>query len=487
MKIKLLFVNPAPYEGRKYNIPNFGLIYLISYYKKFGKYPRQVQFKIYDENCQDEEDLAAILRDYDPNIVGFSCTSLVVERAEELIKIVRLKKKKALIIGGGVHFQIDPLGSIKKLDVDLAFTGEGEIPFRDFLDLYLEKKGRLNNKLLSQLKGIGYKTNLGFIVNPPGEITRDLDFISYRDFAYYDEEYYFQKKYELYPGKHGRVLTLLSSRGCPFSCKFCFNSFQKKPLRFHSAGHTLKLVRHFVKKYDIKLVNINDDLFMADKERVAEFCRRLLAARVEIQWVCQGRPDILSEEDTALLELMKKAGCEQICFGFESGSNRILKFIKGETSSVEKNQRAIDLVHQSGIRVFGYFMLGIPRETKKDLLMTKLFIEKNLNSLSFYEVFVFTPLPGTFLWDWCEKEGLLKKVIFADLVTNMFSMEYKSFKIFTKGLKKKDVYSIKEHLKQLIIKREPLKNKVSYFLLNIFRDPEMTLSKLFYYFGIKTQ
>jgi len=483
--MKVLFINPAPYKGRKYNIPNFGLIYLISYYKKFGKYPRKIQFKIYDENCQDERDLLKILRGYKPNIIGVSCTSLVIERAEGLIKLVRSWNKNIPIIGGGVHFQTDPRGKIKILDVDIAFTGEGEIPFKEFIDLYIEHDGKLSEKLLSKLTGISYKSQSATIVNPPGNIVKDLDFMSYRDFSYYDEEYYFQKKYELYPGKHGRILTILSSRGCPFNCKFCFNSFRKKPLRFHSVDFTLKLIKYFAKKYKIKLIVVNDDLFLADKQRVAEFCRRLIASKLEIKWVCQGRPDILSDKDADLLKLMKKAGCEQICFGFESGSNRILKFIKGETSSVEKNQRAIDLVHQSGIRVFGYFMLGIPRETKKDLLMTKAFITENLNKLSFYEVFVFTPLPGTFLWDWCEKEGLLKKVIFADLVTNMFSMEYKSFKIFTKGLKKKDVYSIKEHLKQLIIKREPLKNKVSYFLLNIFRDPEMTFSKLFYYLGVK--
>jgi radical SAM superfamily enzyme YgiQ (UPF0313 family) len=483
--MKLLFINPAPYKGRKYNVLSLGLIYLISYYKKFGKYSRKVKFKIYDENCQDERTLLRILKEYNPDVIGISCTSLVIERAEELIKLIRSWNKDVLIIGGGVHFQVDPKGEIKSLDVDIAFTGEAEIPFKELIDLFIDHDGKLSEKLLSKVAGISYKSQSRVVVGPPGKIVKDLDFMSYRDFSYYDEKHYFQKKYELYPGVNGRVLIILSSRGCPFNCKFCFNSFRKRPVRFHSIDYTLKLIKYFVKKYNIKLVLVNDDLFLVSKQRVTEFCQKLISSRLNIKWTCQGRADLISDRDVGLLRLMKQAGCLQISFGFESGSERILKFIKGKTSSVEKNQRAIDLVHQSGMRVYGYFMVGLPRETKKDLMLTEAFIEKNLDKMAFYEIFVFTPLPGTFLWDLCKKEGLLENVSFADLVTNMFSMDYRNFRVFSKGVRKKDVYLTKKHLKQLIIKREPFLNKINYVLLNLFRDPQMTISKFFYYFNLR--
>lgn len=482
--MKVLFINPAPYKGRKYSIPNFGILYLIAYYQKYGRYSKRVKFKIYDENCESEKKLVGILKKEQFHVVGFSCTSLVVERAAELISLVRRHQQKALIVAGGIHFQVDPLGEIFPLAVDLAFAGEAEIGLQRFLDnLYPKRESFDKNKLKSLLKNTGKlsMTAHGLTIDTQDKIVGDLDFLTPKAFQYLNEKYYFRKNYELYPGKHGRILTMLFSRGCPFRCKFCFNSFARKPLRFHSPQSALKLIRYFYEKYRVRLVLFNDDLFMADKKRVTEFCQKLKSSKIKIEWACQGRADIISESDRGLLEKMREAGCRQICFGFETGSEKLLKYLKGPTSSVAKNQRAINLVNKSGIRVFGYFMIGSPTETRSQLYQTRKFIEKNLDKLAFYEVFIFTPLPGTELWQECAKLGILENLSFGELVINMFSMDYHSFRLFSQKLKKKDVYETKEYLKQLIVSQETLQNKVKYVWLNIQRDPKTTVRKAIYY------
>ncbi|PIS20629.1 hypothetical protein COT52_02675 [candidate division WWE3 bacterium CG08_land_8_20_14_0_20_43_13] len=482
--MRILFINPAPYKGRRYNIPPFGLIYLISYYNRFGRFSGQVDFKIYDENCQSDEDLLPLLQDFKPDLVGISCNSLLVNRAKELISLVRAWNSAVPILGGGVHFQIDKKGDIFPLDVNVAFTGEAEIPFKNFVDQYFEEK-RLSESWLSKTAGIGFKSPSVWQITPEGEQVTNLDFLSYLDFSYLNEDHYFRKKYEFYPGLTGRFLTILTSRGCPFTCNFCFNSFNRKPMRYHSIDYVLELLNFFVRKYKTELVWINDDLFLADKDRVTEFCRKLIRSNLKVRWACQARADILFDKDKELLKLMKEAGCLQIGFGFESGSDKVLRFLKGGNSSVASNQRAVDLVSASGIRVFGYFMVGIPTETKEDLEATKTFVEKNLDKLAFYEVYVFTPLPGAQLWDVCKQQGLLDNISFPHLVNNMFSMDFSSFRSFSKDASKEDIFVTKAYLKQLIVRREPLINKIRNFLLYFFKEPGRTLSKLLYYAGFK--
>ena len=484
----MLLLNPIPFKGRSYSIPNLGLIYLISYYKKYGKYPKEVQFKIYDENWQNVTDLKKLLQKFKPQIVGLSSTSLTVDHAEELIKMVRDYDETILVLGGGIHFQVDPEGKTKSLDLDVLFTGEGEIPFQQLLDIYFKNKGKLLDKSLSRIAGIAYRKdkNSDYQFNPPGKLVTSLDFLDYKDIEKYcDHKFYFQTKYELCPRTYGRILTIFFSRGCPFKCKFCFNSFCNRPIRYHSSDYFIKAIRYFQKKYGINLVRLNDDLFLSDRVRTREFCEKLIKAKLGITWVCTGRADVLREGDLELLQLVKKAGCKEVNFGFESGSDKVLKYLKGPTSTVAKNKQAIDVVHEAGLGIFGFFMVGVPGETKKDLNLTKRFIEDNLDKIDYYEIFIFTPLPGTVLWERCLKEGLLKGLTFSDLVWNMLTMDYQTFRVFTKEASKKDVYETREYLKKLVVNREPLINKIRYVMLYAMRDPKLILNKFLYYFDLR--
>lgn len=117
----------------------------------------------------------------------------------------------------------------------------------------------------------------------------------------------------------------------------------------------------------------------------------------KIKWACQVRTEVvLNSED--ILDLMKKAGCVQFEFGLESGNIRVLKLLKGKSASVADNQKALEIVHKHGIKIYGNFMFGNFSETKEEIQDTINFILKNIDMFNFYYVYAANPLPGTAWW-----------------------------------------------------------------------------------------
>ena len=219
------------------------------------------------------------------------------------------------------------------------------------------------------------------------------------------------------------------------------------------------------KKFQIEGIYFHDDLFIADKERTIKICNYLIKSGLnkKIKWACQVRTEVvLNCKD--ILELIKEAGCVQFEFGFESGNNRILKLLKGNSASVKDNQQALDLVHQHGIKIYGNFMFGNYSETVSDIQDTTNFIKRNINKLNFYYVFAANPLPGTAWW----KKGLF----------NLDTFEYdrlgdndKNPKSFTDTLSDEKLKKYLNTINLLAYKKMPLSVKISWFFNEILKRP----------------
>jgi DNA processing protein len=117
---------------------------------------------------------------------------------------------------------------------------------------------------------------------------------------------------------------MIATRGCPGQCTFCFGSFLGKKIRMHSPDYLIEEIKYLQKNYGIKEILFYDDTFTTFREKVKEFCSKIIQQKIDITWVCFSRVDTI-DEDT--LKLMKKAGCHQIMYGIESGSEEILKNI----------------------------------------------------------------------------------------------------------------------------------------------------------------
>jgi len=404
-KLKILLVIPDK-GGHQYL--SFGVGYLSSYLKKYSK--RKLEIKLADKNAGDNV-LKKFAEDK-PDIVGITATTPQIKQAGEIAKEIKKANSRVIIIIGGIHFSTLPLQTFENFPAfDLGIVGEGEETMLELIDSGFDKNQKLIKDKLRQINGLVFRDKFDkIVVNSPRDPIFDIDKIPPPDRSLFNLKYYLAPRQLIRGFSAKRSTSVLSSRGCPFQCKFCASNLMAKKYRVHSVSYILKEVKDLIEKYKVEAIYFHDDLFLANKKRVLKFCDAMIEAGYNKKaiWCCQTRAELINENVNSLLEKMKEAGCRQLEFGFESGSDRVLKFLKGQSASVEKNQRAIDIVIKSGLQVFGNFMIGSITETKKEIELTKKFIEKNLDKINFFQTYLTVPYPGTIIWEMCKKAGLLK-------------------------------------------------------------------------------
>jgi anaerobic magnesium-protoporphyrin IX monomethyl ester cyclase len=193
---------------------------------------------------------------------------------------------------------------------------------------------------------------------------------------------------------------IMTSRGCPFSCSFCVT--ETRQVRYRSIEHILTEVRHVKAAYGTTQFSFKDDSFTVNPKRVSEFCSALVGENLHIGWECNTRVDLVNED---MLIGMKKAGCNSIKVGIESGSQEVLgRMNKGIT--LDQARQAAALFRKTGIHWTGYFLMGTPGETVEDLYKTLDFmyeIRPDFASIGVYE-----PFPGTAMFEEGLKRGLVK-------------------------------------------------------------------------------
>jgi len=184
------------------------------------------------------------------------------------------------------------------------------------------------------------------------------------------------------------VFTMNTSRGCPFSCRFCsVNSVWGRRYTYFSAQRVYEDVKYLQKTYDVKAVYFREDHFTMNKNRVADFCGLILKENNPIKWMCETRVDSLDYES---LKLMKKAGCEAFYVGVENGSQRMLDFFK-KGEKLEQFERTFNWCNELGIKTYASFIVGAPTETEEERLQTKAFAEKIKATTAGYNIFVGIP------------------------------------------------------------------------------------------------
>jgi radical SAM superfamily enzyme YgiQ (UPF0313 family) len=185
--------------------------------------------------------------------------------------------------------------------------------------------------------------------------------------------------------------TMVTSRGCPWSCTFCCKTEPKTRLR--SAEHVAREIDYLRDEFGYKALAIPDDIFILQPDRTRKIARRL-ACR-DILWRCLVRADLILRYGRDFAQMMADAGCVEIALGIESGSPRILATIrKGET--VDTIKQAIDVIHACGMSVKGFFMLGLPGESPDTIFETEQFLATV--PMDAVDIGVFQPYPGSPIW-----------------------------------------------------------------------------------------
>jgi radical SAM superfamily enzyme YgiQ (UPF0313 family) len=342
---------------------------------------------------QNKEILIEKAKRFSPDLLAFSSATNDYPYVSEMI--TKLKKElKVPVIVGGVHATAVPEFVMEHLGVDMVCRGEGEEAFLELVDKMSAGKDYhdIRNIWLKKRKGIIKKNTLRPLI-------KDLDSLPFPD----KDLFY---KY----GCFKDTLMVSSSRGCLFNCSYCHNCLERRLykgsfpyMRKRSVGYLIRLLSYYKKKYRIKRINFEEDMFVIDKDWLKEFSY-YYTKEISLPFYCFIHPNLLDEERAGLL---REAGCVEAFVGVESGNKTLRKQIMKRDTPEAKIRETIFLLKKSKIKIVISVIFGWPGETPENMWKTV----KLCNELSpyFVETFVLYPYPGTEILRYCQDRGLVDK------------------------------------------------------------------------------
>jgi radical SAM superfamily enzyme YgiQ (UPF0313 family) len=372
------------------SIPHYGLCTLSAVAKKAGHRVDLIDIRQVHSFIELEEKI----HKQTPDVIGLSmrtCDELLLKDMAERIKKIN---SKITIIVGGVHVSIAWRRLKEVSQYDYLVTGEGEITFP---------------KLLNYLEGNSSKDNF-YLLAPKvirGEpIDMDLSPPIDRELYPYEECIKFQN----YPGIfEAPMITMLTSRGCPYHCKFCAPSkissdeaFRGRKLKYASVDRVVDELILIRQKYPFKSIKFYDYSFTVNKMWVEEFCEKYKANGFDQKFIIQTRADLV-RKNPDIIEALAKIGLKAIIVGYESGSDKVLQSL-GKQTSAEDNLEAAKIIKKNNIVNIANYMLGTPFEEKEDVNLTVAQVREikpDIVSVSF-----FTPIEGTELYDYTIENDL---------------------------------------------------------------------------------
>lgn len=385
MNIDVLLICPeidphSPWYMERPLMPPLGLAYLAGILRKHG-----YQVKIIDNTIEKYSllQLSEIVERTSPFLIGISCLSVNYSPALRTAEFLRQHYHIPIIVGGP-HATILP-ETLQHPYIDFICKGEGEFTLLELCDAIKNKKNP------ATIPGLMLNTSGKWSVTEERVLIHDLDSLPHPAIDLLPVSKYQNKADELgvYP-----VLSMSTSRGCPFDCTFCsVSSIWHRKYRTFSADWVLDELAILIQTYHAKGIYFYEDNFTLSPTRVAAICRGMLQRGYTVKWVCEGRIGSLS---LPLLKTMKRAGCETIKFGIESGSPRILDMIqKGIT--LEEIRHTRKLCKKADIKFACFIMLGIPSETDEDRRKTLELIQDIKPDYLVLNVYI--PTPKSALYD----------------------------------------------------------------------------------------
>lgn len=391
--MRFLFINPKRQIERK-NIwrfvnsitPPLGLATLAAVLEENGHRADIIDAAALNLNISD------ILSRIEPEIdvIGITATTPEIEYAIHIIKQIQNGFPKVKILMGGVHPTIFHKTLVEDGICDMVIRGEAE----EAILLLAQQQP------LATIPNLTWRAENGEVtVNPQSSNYSDLDKLPFP--AYHKLP---MKKYHSALGAAKRMpsIGMITSRGCPGTCTFCYSGMFGSKIRLMSPKRVIENIQFLKSVYGINEISFYDDTFTANQQRIKDVCNLIISEKIDISWSCFARVDSVNPE---LLKLMKEAGCHQIMYGFESVDESVLKAINKRTN-VLKISNAIAWTQSAGIDIRGAFMLGNPEDTESSIQKTIDFSKKA--GIQFAIFNITTPFPGTAIFDWATERGFIK-------------------------------------------------------------------------------
>jgi anaerobic magnesium-protoporphyrin IX monomethyl ester cyclase len=388
--VDVLLINPPQNAELKTLLelhgPPMASMYLAAYVRKMGYNPKILDM---DLDNLSFEDALKYVESTSPKILGITAFTSTVKTAYKLLDAIKERIKDIVTVIGGPHVTFMPDEALSHQGVDIVAIGEGEETLYELIEAY-EK-----NKDLSEVKGIVYKNKNGEIkMTKPRPFIQNLDEIPFpaRDLV----------DYERYRWNGVLEAPMLTTRGCTFQCQYCSSSeMMGRRYRMRSVQNVIDEIKEVQEKYHVRDIEFIDDTFTLNMKRASEVMKAIISEKLDVRLSLSSRVNTINEE---LMQQLKKGGTENIYYGIESGSQRVLDLMK-KGIKLEQAEAAVNLAKKYGIKVLGSYILGYPGETPDEMNQTIKFSIK-LNT-DYAQYSILTPFPGTPIYYELDEKGLI--------------------------------------------------------------------------------
>ena len=390
--------NPAVVDEHRGVVPPLGLMYLAAYVRQFTHHEPAILDCPAEQIDYDALGGAIVARR--PDVVGITTMTFTLLDVVETVRAARNAAPDAKVVLGGPHVHLFPDETIRLPGVDYLVQGEGEVSFARLLDA-IEADQRPY-----AIPGVVWRDGDRVVNNGMPELIDDLDGLPFpaRDLTPLE-------RYSSLLASRRGVTTMLTSRGCPYRCAFCMRSHLGKRFRARSPRNVVDEIEQCV-AMGIGEFLFYDDTFNLDRSRVVAICEQILSRGLDIGWDFRGRVDCV---DLGMLQLAKRAGCQRVYFGVESGVQAHLDALdKG--LDLGQVREGFSLAKQAGIATLAYFMIGLPGETRDDVLSTIEFAREL--EPDFAHITILTPFPGTPIYLGGLASGAIKRDYWREFAAN---------------------------------------------------------------------
>lgn len=375
--------------------PPLGLLYIATVLKE--RVP-DAEIKVVD--CVSEKIgypvLTRMLKTFKPQVIGITAFTVSLVDVLKIAGIAKGLNKNVHICIGGPHNFVFPKQTLEYAEVDSIVVGEGEYVFTELI------KQLKDGRVTGGREGLYTKPDLN-----NGDfkkaVIKDINMLPFFDIGFIK-----RGLYRSTVGKYRNIITLLSSRGCPYNCTFCDSPY--KVFRGRAIDNILEEIKLRLNQ-GYKEIFFYDDTFNINLVRITDFCHKILAANIKFFWSFRGRVNTVT---FAMLKLAKRAGCERIHFGIETGTDEGLRALKKDIT-VEQIKNVLSWCRQLKIKTIADFIIGLPFEKSKEDVIKN--IERLVDFSPDYAQFnVLQPLPGTEIYKSGIEQGIIDQAKWEDFV-----------------------------------------------------------------------
>lgn len=359
--MKILLINsPNPHKTFNENLdfvdsefgvfPPLDLCYVAAILKKAGNQCNIIDIKA--EKLSKEQVLKKTF-EYKPDLLGFNIHSLYT--FFDVLSIARFLKQKSKlpVIIGGYALRTHYREIMSYCVFDYAVLGSAE----NILPIFIERFAK--GATLLNLRGLVYRVKGRLVVQLPDSFDESFEKLPIPDISSL-----VHKKYYSFISKYKNFTIMLTSFACPCECTYCaINHFSYSK---RSLNKVLAEIKRCVREHNVREIDFFDAFFTANNKYVIRLCRELIRQKINIKWSCRTNINSVNNE---LLQLMARAGCIKIYYGIESCKQEILSVVKKDLK-LTNVYRALYETKRAGIKTLGFFMIGLPGETRKDIIET---------------------------------------------------------------------------------------------------------------------